>query len=55
MGWTWEVEAYTWKVVKSQGGYHYVTMWTGESLIGAIRAMRAAKKTCGAVRLTWRG
>lgn len=50
MGWTWEVEAY----IKDVVGYDWETVWTGESLLGAWRAMRAAKRNVGAVRLTWR-
>lgn len=51
MGWTWEVEA--WARIDT-GGYQWFTTWTGESFIGALRAMREAKKNVGAVRLIWR-
>lgn len=51
MGWTWEVEAY---MPQDNGGYRYEQVYAGESLIAAVRAMQAAKKHCGCVRLCWR-
>ena len=50
MGWTWEVQQY----VKINGRYVYETVYGGESLLAAISAMREAKRTAGAVSLTWR-
>lgn len=52
MGWTWEVEAF---VKIDESGYKYMQTWTGESLFGAIGAMREARRQgIGCIRLTWR-
>lgn len=52
MGWTWEVEAW---VALDETGYQDMTIYTGESVIAAIRAMRAARREgIGCIRLTWR-
>ena len=36
------------------GGYADEQVYAGQSLIGAIRAMRRAKRFSGCVRLEWR-
>jgi len=36
------------------GTYAHEEVYAGQSLIGAIRAMRRAKRTSGCVRLEWR-
>lgn len=51
MGWKYEVLAW----VKTDGVYGDVTVYQGQSLIGAVRAMRRAKRESGCVRLEWRG
>ena len=51
MGWKYEVHAWT---KHADGGYSYVNVYEGSSLIGAIRAARKAKRTSGCVRLEWR-
>lgn len=51
MGWTWEVHAW---VMHADGSYSYESAYQGESLVGAIRAMRQAKRVSGCVRLEWR-
>lgn len=51
MGWTWEVSAWT----KGDGGYEYVTVYAGESLVRAVFAMCKAKRSgVGCVKLEWR-
>ena len=51
MGWRYEVQAYA---QIDASGYKWRTTWEGSSLIGAVRAMREAKRHVGPVRLTWR-
>lgn len=51
MGWKYEVLAW---IEHPDGGYYNKTVYTGQSLFGAIRAMRKAKKASGCVRLEWR-
>lgn len=53
MGWIWEVESYV--NIHDGRGWRYVTSYTGNSLIAAVREMREAKRNgIGAIRLTWR-
>lgn len=58
MGNTWEVSAWEWNDDGSNGGegkWQYVSHWRGESLLGAILAMRRAKREgFGCVKLEWR-
>jgi hypothetical protein len=53
MGWTWEVEGWARRTLID--GYQYETIYTGESLLAAVRMMRQAKRNgIGCIRLTWR-
>ena len=45
---------HVWVPTYSTKGYTYEEQYSGNSLIGAIRAMRRAKRTSGCVRLEWR-
>lgn len=51
MGYKFEVLAYE---KMSDGSYRDIQVYTGESLIGAVLAMRKAKQNCGCVTLRWR-
>jgi hypothetical protein len=58
MGWKYEVLAYTLIFQHGLGepAYKYVQVYTGNSLIQAVKAMRHARKhlDAGCVRLEWR-
>ena len=51
MGHKFEVFAWT---AQKYGGYADERVYAGKSLIGAIRAMRRAKRVSGCVQLVWR-
>jgi hypothetical protein len=51
MGHKYEVHAF---MRQQHGGYADEQVYSGQSLIGAIRAMLRAKRVSGCVRLEWR-
>lgn len=53
MGSKWTVLAWV-KDDNVAGGYIWQDVYRGESMIGAVRAARRAKRTAGCVKVEWR-
>ena len=53
MGSTWTVTAWV-KDDNVRGGYVWMHVYNGESVIAAVRAARRAKRTTGCVQVEWR-